>query len=142
MHSSSGRTSERRRSGRLPEADLVVLVARLAGEGARAVRARAAEGTGRGGGGGVQAPLGGSGPSAHQGRWSFLFTPIPAEGLLVNKHFESTNTSTPTGTTGAVYWKNCMKKHTQSPRAFTSMVHLHCAASSNPLGISLDARAT
>ena len=28
-------------------------------------------------------PLGGSGPSARQGRWSFLFTPIPAGGLLV-----------------------------------------------------------
>ena len=30
-------------------------------------------------------PLGGSGPRARQGRWSFLFTPIPAGGLLV-KH--------------------------------------------------------
>ena len=28
-------------------------------------------------------PLSGSGPSARQGRWSFLFTPIPAGGLLV-----------------------------------------------------------
>ena len=34
-----------------------------------------------------------------------------------------------------------MKKRTPSPNTFTSTVHPHCAASSSPLGTSLDARA-